>query len=126
MRYIKRCENCLHEVRFPLDKGVLLVTCPYCKYTFKVDPDDISTYIGGRFDLTPIHISQNLSSKYTPSLKTETIRTVIVFFLFFLLFLNLFKAFGGFSSQTNFKENPYENIPPQQSEPQETEDLEFI
>lgn len=124
MRYIKRCENCLHEVRFPLDKGVLLVTCPYCKHTFKVDPDDIRTYADGRFDLTPIH--SNFSTTHLVSTyKNEVIKKVVLFFLFSLLFLNLFKSFGGFSNQTN-REEEQQRIPPRQMESEEIEDLEFI
>ncbi len=52
MKYIRSCENCSKEVRFPLDKGTLLVKCPYCSFTFRVDPDDPSLYQSGRFDVT--------------------------------------------------------------------------
>ncbi len=126
MRYIKRCENCFREVRFPLDKGVLLVTCPYCKYVFKVNPDDILTYSEGRFDLTPAPSTTHLYSKFYYPFQKESIQKVIVILLFSLLFLNLFKSFGGFSNQTNHKQHQQEYTPPHPLESQDTENLEYI
>ena len=51
MKYIRSCENCYREIRFPIDKGTLFVTCPYCNNSFKVNPDDPILYSKGRFDL---------------------------------------------------------------------------
>lgn len=124
MRYIKRCENCLHEVRFPLDKGILLVTCPYCKHTFHIDPDDVSTYQDGRFDLS---FQPSLDyAKISYSADKDKIKKAIVVFLFLLLFLNLYKSFGGFSNQSYQPEKQEEKTPPMESTPKEDEDLEFI
>jgi len=51
MKYIRSCENCFREIRFPIDKGTLFIICPYCKKSFKINPDDPQLYIQGRFDL---------------------------------------------------------------------------
>jgi DNA-directed RNA polymerase subunit RPC12/RpoP len=58
MKYIRSCENCYREIRFPIDKGTLFVTCPYCNSSFKVNPDDPILYSKGRFDLVKINQNQ--------------------------------------------------------------------
>ena len=51
MFLIKLCPGCGQKVRFPLDKGVIRVSCS-CGHTFKVDPDDRALYIDATIDLT--------------------------------------------------------------------------
>jgi hypothetical protein len=50
MHLIKPCPVCGTRVRFPIDRGVVQVTCR-CGYTFRADPDDPALYRNGRFDL---------------------------------------------------------------------------
>lgn len=100
------------------------MTCPYCKHTFRVDPDDITTYKDGRFDLAFQPSADYPTISY--STNKDNIKKVIVALLFFLLFLNLYKSFGGFSEQTYQPEKQEEKIPPIESNPKENENLEFI
>jgi uncharacterized protein YbaR (Trm112 family) len=88
LRYIHPCPNCRVDLRFPLDKGVLNITCPNCNYSFRIDPDDPSLFKQGAFDLTkpaqfnPFQFNKSLST-------TQFIQRLIPFFLFLLLALHL-------------------------------------
>lgn len=50
MQYIRSCPSCSSELRFPIDRGTLIVKCPNCNHSFNFDPDDPSTFKYGRFD----------------------------------------------------------------------------
>lgn len=102
MKYIRSCDSCYREIRFPLDKGILFITCPYCKYTFQINPDDPKTYLTGRFDITQ---KINSRSEYPEefffhqqtqapisSISTQKIlKITILSVLFFLLFSHIYK-----------------------------------
>ncbi|MDX1957180.1 MAG: hypothetical protein SFU98_01335 [Leptospiraceae bacterium] len=125
MKYIRSCPNCSKLVRFPLDKGTLLVRCPYCQNSFSVDPDDPSLYNSGRFDLsnttktfetTVAHNSnflQRIGTSLRSSIQNQPIIKWIILFLFILLL--------ALHSWKLMKE-PAEVQPPKLSPP--TEELE--
>ncbi len=50
MHLIKPCPRCGTRVRFPIDEGIIQVTCR-CGNSFRADPDDPALYRDGRFDL---------------------------------------------------------------------------
>lgn len=130
MKYIRSCENCSKEVRFPLDKGILLVRCPYCSFTFRVDPDDPSIYQTGRFDI--IDSTKNFQAIITPepsfwtkvrnfvfrnSAESEVNQNLKIFIGIFLIVLFLLNVWKIISS-------PSPQIPHQREERIELEDGE--
>jgi hypothetical protein len=97
------------ELRFPLDMGVLIITCPNCKTSFRMDPDDPNTYRIGTFDLTPTKKKFPIKLPFITSLteyiySSKDIRFLIPLFLFLMLLLNLIKIFQA--SEEIPKENP--------------------
>ncbi|TGK14672.1 hypothetical protein EHO61_16480 [Leptospira fluminis] len=50
MRYIVPCSSCRTELRIPVNLGKLTVRCPRCYHSFLFDPDDKSSYVGGRYE----------------------------------------------------------------------------
>ena len=50
MYFIKNCPYCTKALRFPIDRGKILVRCG-CGHSFVADPDDPLLYRDGRFDL---------------------------------------------------------------------------
>lgn len=40
-RIIIKCSRCLNNMRVPLDKGKIMVTCPVCRKEFIYNPDSI-------------------------------------------------------------------------------------
>ena len=127
MKYIRSCESCYREVRFPIDKGTLFITCPYCQHTFKINPDDPQTYKSGRFDLnnrsSSIHEAQYpeeffFNQHHKPDIssgidKKKLIKTTIVFTLFFLLFSHIYKI----ANTQDFKELPQNPKVPTENKP---------
>jgi hypothetical protein len=121
MKYIRSCENCYREIRFPIDKGTLFVTCPYCNSSFKVNPDDPILYSKGRFDLVKINQNQpeefffgrNFDSPFKQTEKSKSIiKLVIIFCLFSLLFFHFNKISNTPNNFDNIeKSNPEENLP---------------
>lgn len=51
MKYIKACPDCGRMLRFPIDKGVIKVSCQ-CGFSIIIDPDNTELYKEGKFDLT--------------------------------------------------------------------------
>jgi len=52
MYLIKPCPTCGKKLRFPINKGKVVVKC-VCGNSFIADPDDSLLYEGGNFDLKP-------------------------------------------------------------------------
>lgn len=87
------------ELRFPLDMGVLIITCPNCKHSFKMDPDDPRTYQSGSFDLSPPKKRISFRFPFVETVarylhSTKDIRFLIPIFLLLILLLNLVKIFN--------------------------------
>lgn len=127
MKYIRSCENCYREIRFPIDKGTLFITCPYCQYNFKINPDDPQMYKSGRFDLNK-RSSSNQENRYPEEFffnqypksdnsseidKKKLIKTTIVLTLFFLLFSHIYKI----ANTQDFKELPQNPKIPTENKP---------
>ena len=130
MKYIRSCEHCFREIRFPIDKGTLFVTCPYCNNSFKVNPDDPSLYSTGRFDVLKINQNQpeefffgrNFNSPIKSSEKSKSIiKLVIIFFLFSLLFFH----FNKISNTPNAFENNEKSLPDEEKLPEKAPDFEI-
>ena len=127
MKYIRSCENCYKEIRFPIDKGTLFVTCPHCNYTSKINPDDPNLYKFGRFDITkpsiryPEEVFFN-SDKYNrdrgsyPDQKKALLKRLIVILLFGLLFSHVYKMFH---SETMIHQEDSIEYPPNHPMPKE-------
>lgn len=134
MKYIQNCEICRTELRFPLDRGILLIKCPSCNHTFKMDPDDPKTFRYGRFD---IHVDQN-SQFYNgkPTLKNTisdyiqfytklahrffgnlNIKRIVLIVLVILLIANIYKLY----TQYNQLDSDFDTSSPQKElKPKET------
>ena len=108
MQYIRSCPSCDSELRFPIDKGTLIIKCPHCNNSFKIDPDDPSTFRLGRFDysLPPSKKNQlkNITEKildilYLPAYFLKNIfggsgmglKKIIPFLLILFIFLNFYR-----------------------------------
>ncbi len=102
MKYIRSCESCYREIRFPLDKGILFITCPYCKHTFQINPDDPNTYQSGRFDIAQkinsrseypeeFFFHQQKQTPHSPISTHQILKITILSVLFFLLFSHIYK-----------------------------------
>jgi hypothetical protein len=50
MKYIKACPVCGRMLRFPIDRGIIKVTCQ-CGSDMIIDPDNTELYKEGKFDL---------------------------------------------------------------------------
>ena len=50
MKFIKACPDCGRMLRFPIDRGVIKVTCQ-CGSDMIIDPDNTDLYKEGKFDL---------------------------------------------------------------------------
>jgi len=50
MKFIKACPACGKMLRFPIDRGVIKVSCQ-CGHTLIINPDDRELYKDGKFDL---------------------------------------------------------------------------
>jgi phage FluMu protein Com len=115
VKYIRSCPNCSKLVRFPLNKGSLLVKCPYCQNAFPVDPDDPSLYHSGRFDLSagtktfeaPITDSTGFFQKLNPFSSNPFQNLPIIKWIILFLFLLLL----GLHAWKLMNQN-YENSPP--------------
>jgi len=88
------------ELRFPLDMGILIITCPNCKTSFKMDPDDPRTFLNGKFDLTPSPQNTRFDFLFLNRFKNylnsaKDIKFLIPIFLFLILLLNLLKIFNS-------------------------------
>ncbi|MCC6275376.1 MAG: hypothetical protein IT569_05940 [Leptospiraceae bacterium] len=137
MYYIRSCPSCDSELRFPIDKGTLIIKCPSCNNSFKIDPDDPSTYNLGRFDYSlppsrknlfrtfaerlsdilylPVYLLKNNSS-----ISGAGIKKAIPFILVSFVLLNLYQL----CSQPNRKEiRRLEKLPPPVQSPQDNEEF---
>jgi len=99
VKYIRPCPICNTELRFPLDMGTLIITCPNCSHSFRMDPDDPKTYQTGTFDLSPSKKQTKfpiplLSSLHSYLVSKKDIHFLIPLLLFLLLLLNLIKIFN--------------------------------
>jgi hypothetical protein len=134
MKYIRSCENCYREIRFPIDKGTLFITCPYCHHTFKINPDDPQMYRSGRFDLNrsipnqetqypeEFFFNQHHKGDNSPKVdKKKLIKTTIVLTLFFLLFSHVYKI----ANTPDFKEHPHNPKVPTENKPQTPPNFEI-
>jgi len=50
MKYIKACPACGKMLRFPIDRGIIKISCQ-CGHSLLVNPDDTELYKEGKFDL---------------------------------------------------------------------------
>jgi hypothetical protein len=50
MKYIKACPVCGRMLRFPIDRGIIKVSCQ-CGSDMIIDPDNTELYKEGKFDL---------------------------------------------------------------------------
>ncbi|MCP5512082.1 MAG: hypothetical protein H7A24_09380 [Leptospiraceae bacterium] len=93
----------------------MLIKCPYCNFSFRMDPDDPSTFLGGRFELskssyTNQNTLQNKSLEIKDFIlqnKKKLTKNLIVFLLFLLTFVHLYR----FSKEVNLESNEPESIP---------------
>ena len=104
MNYIRSCENCKAELRFPVDRGAILVKCPRCGASFIMDPDNPDSFLHGKFetfdtDNTPLtDLISDIIYLPVDFFKTIgihkilTIKNFIKFFLFFVLFLYILRG----------------------------------
>jgi hypothetical protein len=86
------------ELRFPLDMGILIITCPNCSHSFRMDPDDPRTYQSGSFDLSPPK-KTTLRVPFVNSISTylqssKDIKFLIPIFLLLVLLLNILKIYN--------------------------------
>ncbi len=58
MHLIKPCPHCGRRLRFPIDRGIIRVTCP-CGHSFTADPDDTGIYRNASFDLSRPHVNSS-------------------------------------------------------------------
>lgn len=114
MYYIRPCSNCKTELRFPLNKGTLLISCPSCKTQFKINPDDPETFRYGKFEYSlgpvktarfrtildavsdllfiPIDLFHSITRyRFKSSNSGFSVMKIIPFILFTFLFLNLYR-----------------------------------
>ena len=78
--------------------GILIITCPNCGYSFRMDPDDPKTYQSGVFDLTPPKSTFTKSVPFVDQISfylksNKDIRFIIPIFLFLVLLLNILKIY---------------------------------
>lgn len=59
MHLIKPCPHCGRRLRFPIDRGIIRVTCP-CGHCFTADPDDTGIYRNASFDLSRPHVNSSI------------------------------------------------------------------
>lgn len=113
MKYIRSCSECGTELRFPLDRGILIVKCPRCNSSFVIDPDNPDTYKQGRFDYPKDNPepSQNSKNKFSSFLESTfttensaSIKKILPILLFLLLAIHLVHLFF-----TSYNENPNQN-----------------
>jgi Zn-finger nucleic acid-binding protein len=92
MRYITPCPNCHTELRFPIDRGVLIVKCPVCSNSFQINPDLPEVFKSGRFELKS-NYTQNRKESFSTKEFFEDfpIQKIVRYVLFFLAFLYLGK-----------------------------------
>lgn len=79
--------------------GILIITCPNCSTSFRMDPDDPKTYLSGNFDLTPHKNPPRYKIPFLDSLSSyfrshKDIRFLIPLFLFLILLLNIIKIYN--------------------------------
>jgi hypothetical protein len=113
LNYIRPCPSCKSELRFPIDRGTLRITCPICSENFLVDPDDTEIYKKGNFDLNPLKPSSK-TLEFSDFFKKENrIRILVPVILVILLFLNMNKdCFGsGMQVPIEKKSLPIEDKP---------------
>ena len=83
MQYIRSCSNCLSELKFPIDRGVIRVRCPECDTSFIVDPDDPVLYTSGRFVVKDPEY--NVNSNNIPVLNKSIQNKIIITIMFIIL-----------------------------------------
>lgn len=138
MQYIRSCPSCNSELRFPIDRGTLIVKCPNCNYSFKVDPDNPETFHLGRFDYSLPSSKKNLFQKtieeisdilYLPVFFIKTklkiqkfdLKKAIPIILVVFVFLNFYRLCSNKSPNTEIRQ--MENFPPGQPIPNEKDEF---
>lgn len=66
MHLIRTCARCGKRIRFPIDRGVIRVTCP-CGESFTADPDDTRLYENADFDLSQGRKGNHPAGKGNPA-----------------------------------------------------------
>ncbi|MEM7183508.1 MAG: hypothetical protein AAF518_21550 [Spirochaetota bacterium] len=122
MRYIYPCPQCNTELRFPLDRGTLVIKCPTCSHTFIVDPDNTELFEKGRFEFPGKRLFHQKSTSANPKdtlslgqrLAGVDIKRVVTIVLFSVLFLYILK---NYSIGTNTpRETQQIDSPPQEKQ----------
>jgi DNA-directed RNA polymerase subunit RPC12/RpoP len=118
MKYIRACLNCGKDMRFPLDRGILLIKCPHCNESFKMDPDDPFTYKNGRFELVNIKtaykpnftrpIYSNILNNFSNPL---ILKKIIVFILVLLTIVHLYRFSNSIDTDFNTPSEEKKQIP---------------
>jgi DNA-directed RNA polymerase subunit RPC12/RpoP len=123
LRYIKPCPECSVELRFPIDRGTLVVKCPNCGHQFWVDPSDPKTFSVGKFDYiskaSPVSPNKGtFLSTLEPFLGsifnnrvTNSIKKFIPVILFTLLFIHILRMFSPASSYDPQEKNIEKKLP---------------
>jgi|GEM_PF-2418081 hypothetical protein len=104
------------ELRFPIDMGILIITCPNCTSSFRMDPDDPRTYQSGSFDLTPpkkpLATSVPFLNQISNYLKSnKDIKFLIPIFLLLVLLLNIVKIYNSAEELENTEKEKKEFSP---------------
>ena len=128
MRYIYPCPQCNTELRFPLDRGTLVLKCPTCSHTFVVDPDNTELFEKGRFEFPGKRTFHEPSASANPQktlsfgqrLAEVDMKRVITILLFSILFLYIVKNYSlerGIQRKTQPIDSQQElepkNVPPE-------------
>ncbi len=114
------------ELRFPLDMGILIITCPNCSHSFRMDPDDPRTYQSGSFDLSPPKKPASIKVPFINSISTylrstKDIKFLIPIFLFLVLLLNILKIYNSAPERGDTEKEIQEFFPDPDQEKQKPE-----
>ena len=69
MKYIKACPACGKMLRFPIDRGIIRISCQ-CGHSLLINPDDTELYKEGKFDLKKDGVDKNNRGLFS-SLKAD-------------------------------------------------------
>jgi len=83
MFFIKECPNCKNKIRFPINKGKIIVKCK-CGHSFEANPDDPSLFKNGIFDITDEQNNQKEKKKFFPNLSIKEIISKLYQFKYYL------------------------------------------
>ncbi|MEG6614418.1 hypothetical protein V6C42_16360 [Pseudoclostridium thermosuccinogenes] len=99
-KIIIKCVRCLNNMRVPLDKGKISVTCPVCRKEFIYNPDSILSTL--KQIVLTIRAWTRRSRRNLAIFLVSVM--VIIAFLFFMVFSSFRKA--------NSYKNPFDNSSP--------------